>query len=108
MITIALVPQDENNIVALESEINLMRSLNHPHIVRYLGTEVQLDEESSQRVLYIFTEWVPGGSLESLLKHFGGLAESVVASYTRQILTGQSLYDIWFLISLCTFELNTG
>ena len=79
---------DEKKIKALESEINLMRTLNHAHIVSYLGTEVQYDDETSQRILYIFTEWVPGGSLDTLVSRFGGLAESVVASYTRQILTG--------------------
>jgi serine/threonine protein kinase len=80
--------EDEKLIIALESEINLMRTLNHAHIVRYLGTEVQRDEDEI-RTLFIFTEWVPGGSLESLVKRFGGgLAESVVSTYTRQILTG--------------------
>jgi serine/threonine protein kinase len=50
--------------------------------VRYLGTEV------SGTALYIFTEWVPGGSILNLLEKFTKLKEKVVKNYTRQILVG--------------------
>ena len=43
---------------ALENEINLLRGLRHPNIVRYIGTEITASS------LSIFLEYVPGGSLK--------------------------------------------
>jgi hypothetical protein len=74
----------------LAEEIDLMRGLLNPHIVAYLGTLV--DEVKS--MVYIFQEWVPGGSVAHLLKKFGPFHEDVVRNYTRQILFGlQYLHD---------------
>lgn len=67
----------------LRREINFLRSFKHLNIVRYVGTEVE------NHSLYIFTEWVSGGSLLSVLKKFRGrLHENVVRMYSKQILTG--------------------
>eukprot|EP00193_Tetraselmis_chui_P007724 CAMPEP_0177767512 /NCGR_PEP_ID=MMETSP0491_2-20121128/9158_1 /TAXON_ID=63592 /ORGANISM="Tetraselmis chuii, Strain PLY429" /LENGTH=586 /DNA_ID=CAMNT_0019284119 /DNA_START=1087 /DNA_END=2847 /DNA_ORIENTATION=- len=66
----------------LESEVRVLGTLNHPNIVKYVGT---LRES---RRLYIFLEYVPGGSIATLLQRFGPLAESVIRVYTRQILKG--------------------
>lgn len=68
----------------LEHEVRMLSALRNPNIVRYLGME--RDEGKGQ--LFIFTEWVPGGSIASLLRTFGRLSEGVVRSYTQQILTG--------------------
>jgi serine/threonine protein kinase len=54
----------------LESEIHLMKDLNHPHIVRYLGTDRKYAGEGRSRrccCLFIFMEFVPGGSIASML-----------------------------------------
>eukprot|EP00949_MAST-11_sp_MAST-11-sp1_P002059 g2059.t1 len=68
-------------------EIQLLRSFKHINIVQYLGADVlQQDDESAS--LYIFMEWVPGGSIKSLIKRFGALPDSLVASYTGQLLCG--------------------
>ena len=67
---------------SLENEINVLRGLKHPNIVRYIGTE------TTPTTLSIFLEYVPGGSLKSLIDKFGKLEESVVRSYTRQLLLG--------------------
>ena len=40
------------------------------------------------RQLYIFLEYVPGGSINSLLKRFGCLPENTVIAYTAQLLQG--------------------
>ena len=61
-----------------------MKKLSHRHIVSYLGA--QWDGET--RELYIFTEWVPAGSLVDILKKFGRLTESIARTYTKQILLG--------------------
>jgi len=67
---------------SLENEINVLRGLKHPNIVRYIGTE------TNPNTLSIFLEYVPGGSLKSLIDKFGKLEEPVVRSYTRQLLLG--------------------
>ena len=66
----------------LEQEVELLSRLQHPNIVRYVG----ISRES--RALYIFLEYVPGGSIASLLSRFGAFEESVISVYTRQILIG--------------------
>ena len=50
-----------------------MKSLSHTHIVRYLGTDVI----PQHHLLYIFTEWVPGGSIQTLIKTFGAYPVSL-------------------------------
>lgn len=67
---------------ALENEISMMKGLRHPNIVRYIGVD------SSNDTLAIFLEYVPGGSLRSLLDRFGKLEEAIVRLYSRQILLG--------------------
>ena len=59
-----------------------MKDLNHPNIVRYYGTE------KDGSVLNIFLEFVPGGSLASLIKKFGRLGENIVKKYAYQLLRG--------------------
>lgn len=65
-------------------EIDLMKDLSHPNVVAYLGTYV----DETNAIVYIFQVWVPGGSIQDLLKKFGPFHEDVVRSYTRQILHG--------------------
>ena len=61
-----------------------MSRLKHDQIVRYLG--YQWDQTNQQ--LFIFTEWVPGGSLSDILKRFGKLDLYITARYTKQMLLG--------------------
>ncbi|CAM9788287.1 unnamed protein product, partial [Choristocarpus tenellus] len=68
---------------ALYREIDLMRHLSHPHIVCYLGAEVN----DIEKTISIFQEWVPG-SVTSLLVNFGPFSDQRIASYTEQILHG--------------------
>ena len=75
---------NDDRLGLLRREINLMRTLRHPHIVSYLGTEIDVKDNK----LYIFQEWVPGGSVKSILDQYGPLSESVVANYTAQTLLG--------------------
>ncbi|KAJ0015190.1 hypothetical protein Pint_19875 [Pistacia integerrima] len=59
------------HIKELEEEVKLLKDLSHPNIVRYLGTA--REEES----LNILLEFVPGGSISSLLGKFGSFPEAV-------------------------------
>jgi serine/threonine protein kinase len=64
------------------SEVQILQRLFHPNIVRYVGAAVLWDR------LYIFTEWVSGGSLTQILAQFGALPVGLVAQHTLQILKG--------------------
>ncbi|NP_001268205.1 mitogen-activated protein kinase kinase kinase [Vitis vinifera] len=70
------------HIRELEEEVKLLKNLSHPNIVRYLGTA--REDES----LNILLEFVPGGSISSLLGKFGSFPESVIRMYTKQLLLG--------------------
>lgn len=52
------------------------------HIVRYCGTDRGI------RHLYIFLEYVPGGSIASMLQQFGVFREDLVRRFMHQILLG--------------------
>ena len=46
----------------IQVEVEILRSLRHKNIVSYLGTSMQLS------TVYIFMEYISGGSLQSILK----------------------------------------
>ena len=60
----------------------MLRGLRHTNIVRYLGVERVADS------VYVLEEWVPGGSVASLVAQFGPLPDSVTREYTVQALRG--------------------
>ncbi|KAL2506776.1 Mitogen-activated protein kinase kinase kinase 3 [Abeliophyllum distichum] len=72
----------QDQLLELEKEVNLLKNLSHPNIVRYLGTAREDDS------LHILLEFVPGGSISSLLGKFGSFPESVIRMYTKQLLLG--------------------
>jgi mitogen-activated protein kinase kinase kinase len=74
-----------NRMFKLEKEVNIMRKLQHQNIVRYLGTEFV---QTPTPQFCILLEYVPGGSIASMLKQFGRFTEKIVREYTRQILNG--------------------
>ena len=45
-------------------EVEILRSLRHKNIVSYLGTSMQ------QGTVFIFMEFISGGSLQSILKRW--------------------------------------
>lgn len=69
-------------------EIQLLKSLQHENIVRYLGAEMD------SKYLHIFQEWVPAGSVTTMLAKFGPFPLPVVRNYLEQILRGiEYLHD---------------
>ncbi|KAM4560758.1 uncharacterized protein map3k19 [Fundulus diaphanus] len=66
----------------LQGEVDLLKTLRHSNIVGFLGTSLY------QHVVSIFMEYIPGGSIASILHRFGPLPERVLALYTHQILEG--------------------
>ncbi|CAE6471790.1 unnamed protein product [Rhizoctonia solani] len=69
---------------ALKSESDTLRDLDHPHIVQYLGFEETVD------VFSVFLEYVPGGSVGSVLRKIGKFEDEVVRSFSHQIIDGLS------------------
>ncbi|CEG00082.1 Serine/threonine-protein kinase, active site [Ostreococcus tauri] len=74
----------EESIEQLEQEVDVLSRLVHPNIVRYIGVTRE------EAALYIFLEYVPGGSIASLVHRFGKFEENVIRVYTRQLLIGLS------------------
>eukprot|EP01064_Diplonema_japonicum_P035719 TRINITY_DN7829_c0_g1_i2.p1 TRINITY_DN7829_c0_g1~~TRINITY_DN7829_c0_g1_i2.p1 ORF type:complete len:558 (+),score=55.54 TRINITY_DN7829_c0_g1_i2:49-1722(+) len=75
---------------SIREEIDLLKRLRHAHIVRYLGSNANPESGS----LDILMEYVPGGSVASLIEKFGRFHENVIASYLSQMLEGlQYLHD---------------
>ncbi|XP_039025403.1 mitogen-activated protein kinase kinase kinase YODA-like [Hibiscus syriacus] len=66
----------------LMQEIALLSRLQHPNIVQYYGSE-KVDDK-----LYIYLEYVSGGSIYKILQDYGQLGELAIRSYTQQILSG--------------------
>lgn len=71
-----------NMVVALKHEIDLLQGLHHANIVQYLGTV------ADDQYLNIFLEYVPGGSIASMLKQYNTFQEPLIKNFVRQILTG--------------------
>jgi len=66
----------------LEDELNICKELRHPHIVSYLGHDYQDSH------LYICLEYVPGGSLASMINEFGPLEGTPLRLSTKGLLEG--------------------
>ncbi|KAF8755059.1 Serine/Threonine protein kinase, catalytic domain [Rhizoctonia solani] len=74
------VPKSE--LGELMSEINLLKILDHPNIVKYKGYVKTRD------CLYIILEYCENGSLHNICKRFGKFPENLVAVYIAQVLDG--------------------
>ncbi|NWT14685.1 M3K19 kinase, partial [Vireo altiloquus] len=72
----------EKEYQKFHEEVDLLKTLKHVNIVTYLGTCLE------DNILSIFMEFVPGGSISSILNRFGPLPEVVLCKYTKQILQG--------------------
>ncbi|KAH3903197.1 related to Serine/threonine-protein kinase STE11 [Saccharomycodes ludwigii] len=71
-------------VEALQHEMNLLKDLHHENIVSYYGSS----EENN--TLNIFLEYVPGGSVSSMLNSYGPFEPPLIKNFTRQILIGIS------------------
>ncbi|XP_075385752.1 mitogen-activated protein kinase kinase kinase 19 isoform X4 [Tenrec ecaudatus] len=66
----------------LWTKVDLLKVLKHVNIVAFLGTCLE------ENIVSIFMEFVPGGSISSIINRFGPLPEMVFCKYTKQILQG--------------------
>jgi Protein kinase domain len=82
LMAVKSVKMEANSMKDAEREIELLKSLHHENIVRYLGAE------RDAKYLHIFQEWVPAGSVTIMLSKFGPFPLAVVKSYLMQLLHG--------------------
>ncbi|XP_010553522.1 PREDICTED: mitogen-activated protein kinase kinase kinase YODA-like [Tarenaya hassleriana] len=75
-------PKSKECAQQLGQEIALLSRLRHPNIVQYYGSET-IDDK-----LYIYLEFVSGGSIYKLLQEYGQFGENAIRNYTHQILSG--------------------
>jgi serine/threonine protein kinase len=64
----------------LDNEIQIMKGLRHPNIVRYI------DYHDHEQWVYIIMEYVPHGELSSYMQENGPIPEAQAQIITRQIL----------------------
>ncbi|EIW72748.1 hypothetical protein TREMEDRAFT_24503, partial [Tremella mesenterica DSM 1558] len=79
---IALDGMEDHEIDDVMREVELLKRLDHPSIVKYEGMSRDPD------YLSIILEFVENGSLGSVLKAFGKFNERLAATYTAKILEG--------------------
>jgi len=78
--------KDDATAAKIAREVSVMQNLQHPNIVRLLGTS------TDKRFLYILMELVSGNSLTSFISKWRerghNLSEKTIRVYTRQLLEG--------------------
>jgi mitogen-activated protein kinase kinase kinase ANP1 len=70
----------------MKKEVSLLRPLSHPNIVKYYQTDITPETQS----IDVLLEYIPGGSLKSLLCRYGALEAEVIKNYAKQLLEGLS------------------
>lgn len=79
-IKLADLPKTELRVIM--QEIDLLKNLDHPNIVKYQGFV------KTPETLNIILEYCENGSLHSISKNFGRFPENLVALYMSQVLQG--------------------
>lgn len=72
----------KGDVDTIMMEIDLLKNLNHPNIVKYHGFV------KTQDTLNIILEYCENGSLHSICRKFGKFPENLVAVYLYQVLKG--------------------
>jgi hypothetical protein len=82
MIAVKSVKMDPVAMKDSKREIQLMKALVHDNVVKYFGAEMNGTH------LHIFQEWIPAGSIASLLAMVGPFPLGVLKEYLQQALQG--------------------
>nr|XP_043616852.1 mitogen-activated protein kinase kinase kinase 5-like isoform X2 [Erigeron canadensis] len=76
-------PKSSECVRQLEQEIRVLKNLEHPNIVQYMGSEVVEDR------FCIYLEYVHPGPINKYIReHCAAVTESVIRNFTRHILSG--------------------
>lgn len=79
-IQLANIPKSELGEIMFE--IDLLKELRHPNIVKYRGSE------KTRHHLSVILEYCENGSLQDICKRFGKFPEGLVSVYINQVLQG--------------------
>ncbi|XP_063987040.1 mitogen-activated protein kinase kinase kinase 4 isoform X3 [Diachasmimorpha longicaudata] len=83
---VPLQPGDHRAVRRLVEELQIFEGIQHKHLVRYDGIEIQREE------MLLFMEFCAEGTLESLVAGSGnGLPEIFIRKYTHQLLLAVSV-----------------
>ena len=64
------------------NEVKIYENLNHPNIIKYIFSE------QISNYYFLYLEYIPGGSIKTIVDKFGGFNERLIRKYTKQILLG--------------------
>lgn len=78
------VEKIQKQLMAVKSEIRILKKLSHPNIVKYYQADLSQDMKS----MNILLEYVPGGSLKSLISKYKTLELPIIKNYGKQLLSG--------------------
>ncbi|WPK24487.1 hypothetical protein PUMCH_001761 [Australozyma saopauloensis] len=83
LLAVKVLRADKEELAGLMGEIDLLKILKHPNIVKYHGFV------KTSETLNVLLEYCSGGSLRQLYKRLGhGIPEAQIKSYVKQILEG--------------------
>lgn len=72
----------KHQALAMQQELQVLSTLEHPNIIRYLGAEY------THNMLRIFLELAPEGSVKDAINEFGAFGEPLLRRYVKDILSG--------------------
>lgn len=75
-------PSSNIDVNSLFKEIEVYQKLEHENIVKYIGAKQEGDG------IYIYMEYMTGGSLASMLSEYGPFNEKVIRRFTKQVVEG--------------------
>lgn len=78
----------KDQVLAIEAEVDTMKSLHHESIVNYLGTQ------RHESIIYIFLEYADRGSIRQFYKCHGPLYENQTVYCMKHILQAIAHRDI--------------
>lgn len=76
----------QQQLLAIENEVSMLKDLDHPNIVKYHA--LHRHNENNVDMIDIVLEMVSGGSIRQILDRFGSFDETLVRIYTIQIVEG--------------------
>ncbi|KAK1373944.1 Clathrin, heavy chain [Heracleum sosnowskyi] len=75
-----------SQLIALENEIKILKSLSSPYVVNYLGDDVSKENFAMFRNLHV--EYMPGGTAADLAEFPGAdVDEGIVSAVTRRVVS---------------------
>ncbi|GKC04656.1 mitogen-activated protein kinase kinase kinase 18-like protein [Tanacetum coccineum] len=73
----------------LQKEQQFLAKLSSPHVIKYIGFDIDYDSNNNIPMYDLLLEYAPRGTISDVIKKQGGcLDESLIKSYTHQILLG--------------------